>query len=68
MMQKYRWTWQLDKLIHWRSVRTVWRELARTKQRQTGKIMHKWLPIGQCPWCPYRNETIVHLLQCQIRG
>ena len=71
---KYNWDDKILNNIHWPSIKTVRQQLSCTKQMQTCKIMHGWLPvvhmrhhitgINQCPGCKCTNETINHFLQC----
>ena len=71
---KYKWSSDTFHSIHWQSINSVISQMTKSKQRQTLKIMHEWLPLGtmrhhitgvnQCPGCPCTDETLFHLLTC----
>ena len=74
LKKKYNWNDSTPNNIHWPSIKTTRQKLSRTKQMQTCKIMHGWLPvaymqhhitgINQCPGCKCTDKTLDHLLQC----
>ena len=74
MRKKYGWTDEEIDSINELSIGRVRRRMTHTRQRQTSKIMHGWLPtmhmrrhitgISQCPGCSHADETIEHLLRC----
>ncbi|KAL9183004.1 LOW QUALITY PROTEIN: hypothetical protein ACHAXT_004791 [Thalassiosira profunda] len=75
MRKKYGWTdEEIDSINELSRIGRVRRRMTHTRQRQTSKIMHGWLPtmhmrrhitgISQCPGCSHADETIEHLLRC----
>jgi len=46
LKRKYNWSNRTLNDIHWPSIKTTRQKLSRTKQMQTCKIMHEWLPLA----------------------
>ena len=69
--KRHGWTDAVFDMVSWDTVGRVQLKLTHTKQMQTCKIMHVWLPtahmrqyitgINQYPGCKYKDETILHL-------
>ena len=72
--EKYKWTDEVFDSVYWESVRSTRKKMTWSQQRQTGKLMHDWLPTmhmlshitrnKQCPGCNCADETLTHVFRC----